>query len=81
MSDPTGFLKYSRKNIEQRAVKLRVQDWQDIYEAPSEAVIPLLQQQASRCMDCGVPFCQVSPGCPLENSIPGSLERGLGRTA
>ena len=70
MSDPTGFLKYSRKDLPRRPVELRVQDWQDVYEEPSEDLTPQLQQQASRCMDCGVPFCQVSPGCPLENLIP-----------
>ncbi|MEO7162211.1 MAG: glutamate synthase subunit beta, partial [Bdellovibrionia bacterium] len=70
MSDPTGFIKYSREDIARRPVALRVQDWRDIYETPPETFIPKLQQQASRCMDCGVPFCQVSPGCPLENLIP-----------
>jgi glutamate synthase (NADPH/NADH) small chain len=70
MSDPTGFMKHSRAEIERRPVEIRIQDWKDVYEVPSEALVPKLQLQASRCMDCGVPFCQVSPGCPLENLIP-----------
>ncbi len=44
---------------------VRVRDWKEVYEDfPTEE----LQQQASRCMDCGIPFC--NNGCPLGNIIP-----------
>jgi len=44
-----------------------VADHREIYEpAPEEQ----LRAQASRCMDCGVPFCQGDTGCPVENLIP-----------
>jgi glutamate synthase (NADPH/NADH) small chain len=41
-------------------------DWKEVYEARQEG--PVLRRQASRCMDCGVPFCH--HGCPLGNLIP-----------
>src|SRR5690606_25264833 len=40
-------------------------DWKEVYEPGDSAV---LRRQASRCMDCGVPFCH--QGCPLGNLIP-----------
>jgi len=65
MADPRGFLKYDRELPTRRPVGLRIQDWNEVYDAfPVEA----LQQQASRCMDCGIPFC--SSGCPLGNLVP-----------
>lgn len=48
-----------------RPVDERVQDWLEVYE---EFPVPKLQEQAARCMDCGVPFCH--QGCPLGNIIP-----------
>jgi glutamate synthase (NADPH/NADH) small chain len=43
-----------------------VNDWFEIYlDFPEEK----LRSQASRCMDCGVPFCHT--GCPVNNIIPG----------
>lgn len=67
MGDPTGFLKHRRQDPGHRPVHLRVRDWGEMYEpmAPSE-----LRVQASRCMDCGVPFCNSLHGCPLGNLIP-----------
>lgn len=63
--DPQGFLKYARVDIPKRAASERVRDWQPIYlRAPDDVV----QEQASRCMDCGVAFCH--SGCPLGNLIP-----------
>jgi glutamate synthase (NADPH/NADH) small chain len=40
-------------------------DWKEVYEPFPE---DHLQTQASRCMDCGIPFC--NNGCPLGNLIP-----------
>ena len=50
-----------------RPVELRVLDWKEFYEPISEEK---LQTQGARCMDCGVPFCQSTNGCPVVNLIP-----------
>ncbi|BCQ06643.1 glutamate synthase [NADPH] small chain [Mycobacterium heckeshornense] len=66
MADPTGFLKYTRRELpKRRPVELRLRDWREVYEDFDREV---LQQQATRCMDCGIPFCH--NGCPLGNLIP-----------
>jgi len=65
MGDATGFLKHPRQTPTRRPVPVRLRDWQEVYEPyPLSA----LQVQASRCMDCGIPFC--NNGCPLGNLIP-----------
>ena len=65
MGKPTGFLEFSREMPPKRPVKERVNDYREFVEKyPSQK----LNQQASRCMDCGVPFCH--HGCPLGNIIP-----------
>lgn len=66
MADPRGFLKVTeRETAERRPVEIRIRDWNEVYEKRDQAVV---QQQASRCMDCGIPFCH--QGCPLGNLIP-----------
>jgi glutamate synthase (NADPH) small chain len=65
MGETTGFLKWSRETPTRRPVALRVRDWREVYEPFDRDV---LQQQAGRCMDCGIPFC--NNGCPLGNLIP-----------
>ena len=65
MGDPKGFLKIGRKPAPKRPVEERVRDYRYIYKPWPEDE---LKGQASRCMDCGVPFC--NPGCPLGNLIP-----------
>ena len=65
MGNPTGFLEIARITPERRSVAERIHDWQEVYkDFPEEK----LKAQASRCMDCGVPFCH--QGCPLGNIIP-----------
>jgi glutamate synthase (NADPH/NADH) small chain len=65
MGEPTGFLKYPRELPARREVPVRLRDWKEVYEPfPLERV----ETQASRCMDCGIPFC--NDGCPLGNLIP-----------
>ncbi|MEW6636773.1 MAG: glutamate synthase subunit beta [Actinomycetota bacterium] len=65
MGDPKGFLKIGRKPVPKRSVEERVRDYRYVYKPwPEEE----LRGQASRCMDCGVPFCNT--GCPLGNLIP-----------
>src|SRR5919206_401762 len=67
MADPKGFLKYQRGGPKRRPVELRVQDWKEFYEPIAEDD---LKAQGARCMDCGVPFCQSTNGCPVVNLIP-----------
>ncbi|MDQ1705564.1 MAG: glutamate synthase small chain [Frankiaceae bacterium] len=65
MADPRGFLTTARETPMRRPVDVRILDWHEVYEEfPHER----LQQQAGRCMDCGIPFCH--QGCPLGNLIP-----------
>lgn len=65
MANPAGFLKHTRELPSPRPVEERKQDWKELYEPfTQEKTI----EQASRCMDCGVPFCH--SGCPLGNIIP-----------
>ncbi|AEF38499.1 glutamate synthase subunit beta [Hoyosella subflava] len=65
MGDPRGFLKHGRELPVRRPVALRLLDWHEVYEPFDQT---LLQTQAGRCMDCGIPFCH--EGCPLGNIIP-----------
>ncbi len=65
MGDIRGFLKHDRRTPEHRPVPVRLRDWKEVYE---EFPLEDLQVQASRCMDCGIPFC--NNGCPLGNIIP-----------
>lgn len=66
MADPRGFLKVTdRETAPRRPVPVRIKDWKEVYAERSGAVI---KQQASRCMECGIPFCH--QGCPLGNLIP-----------
>lgn len=67
MADPRGFLKYKREGPSRRPVELRIRDWNELYEPFSDEK---LKVQGARCMDCGVPFCQSSTGCPVVNLIP-----------
>jgi glutamate synthase (NADPH/NADH) small chain len=69
MADPKGFLKSGREVAERRPVEERVHDWNEVYPGgPGRALLPIIREQASRCMDCGIPFCH--QGCPLGNIIP-----------
>ncbi|MDQ3290481.1 MAG: glutamate synthase subunit beta [Bacteroidota bacterium] len=65
MGKPTGFMEFGRELPKKRDPKLRVNDYNELYEPFGEDKI---QTQAARCMDCGVPFCH--SGCPLGNIIP-----------
>ncbi|MFA5039137.1 MAG: glutamate synthase subunit beta [Candidatus Omnitrophota bacterium] len=65
MGDAKGFLKTKRRSAGYRAVGERLRDYQEV-----EARLPQedVRQQASRCMDCGVPFCHNA--CSMANVIP-----------
>ncbi len=66
MGDPTGFLTHGRQDAPHRPVAERTKDYAET-DAPLSAED--LMCQASRCMDCGIPFCH-GTGCPLANRIP-----------
>jgi glutamate synthase (NADPH/NADH) small chain len=69
MADPRGFLRHGREVAERRPVAERIHDWQEVSPGgPGRALLPIISTQASRCMDCGIPFCH--QGCPLGNLIP-----------
>nr|XP_037280869.1 LOW QUALITY PROTEIN: putative glutamate synthase [NADPH] [Rhipicephalus microplus] len=63
-----GFMKYKRETEPYRPAMQRMQDWKEIYNR--QGVRKNIRVQAARCMECGVPFCQSSHGCPLGNIIP-----------
>lgn len=66
MAKPTGFLEFARQDPAKRPVEQRVHDYGEIEQPLSLAE---LEQQAARCMDCGVPTCHAF-GCPVKNLIP-----------
>src|SRR4051812_49922943 len=65
MADPKGFMTVGRELPKRRPVDVRIRDWREVYE---DFAAGALEKQASRCMDCGIPFCH--NGCPLGNLIP-----------
>ena len=65
MGDASGFLKIKRKEAGNRPVKERVCDFSEVEQILNSED---RQLQASRCMDCGIPFCHW--GCPVDNLIP-----------
>jgi glutamate synthase (NADPH/NADH) small chain len=65
MGKVTGFLEYSRELPLKRPVQERIHDYNEFVLRYTDEK---LNQQAARCMDCGVPFCH--NGCPLGNLIP-----------
>ncbi len=65
MGKPTGFLENKRNIPGDRNPAERLKDWKEVHTHFTEDAI---KTQASRCMDCGVPFCH--KGCPLGNIIP-----------
>ncbi|MGW7445326.1 glutamate synthase subunit beta [Kitasatospora sp. NPDC054795] len=66
MADPKGFLTTPKQLAERRPVDVRLKDWNEVYVERS--LLPIVTEQAGRCMDCGIPFCH--NGCPLGNLIP-----------
>jgi glutamate synthase (NADPH) small chain len=66
MGNPRGFIEHRERRLPtRRPIPVRVADWSEVYEPfPDDE----LRTQASRCMGCGVPFCNYA--CPLGNIIP-----------
>ncbi|MBM3838290.1 MAG: glutamate synthase subunit beta [Verrucomicrobia bacterium] len=74
MGKPTGFIEYLRELPLDRPAVKRIKDWNEFHYHMEPAK---LQQQAARCMDCGIPFCHMgtllsgmASGCPINNLIP-----------
>jgi glutamate synthase (NADPH/NADH) small chain len=65
MGRPTGFLEFKRVKLPSRPIEERVRDWKEVYLLDP---VEQSREQATRCMDCGIPFCH--QGCPLGNLIP-----------
>lgn len=65
MGKPTGFLEVERRDRRYAPVAERVTHWNEFTEDPSPEAV---SRQASRCMDCGIPFCHSA--CPVNNLIP-----------
>ena len=73
MGKPTGFLEYERKNKAVEPLE-RIKNFNEFHTPMSDKD---RKEQASRCMNCGVPFCQsgmmingMASGCPLNNLVP-----------
>ncbi|MDU2065572.1 MAG: glutamate synthase subunit beta, partial [Sporomusaceae bacterium] len=74
MGKPTGFMEYSACLPADRQPQERIRDWREFHLAMQGEE---LQVQASRCMECGTPFCHTGmmiggmvSGCPLHNLMP-----------
>jgi len=88
MGKPTGFIEYLRELPVDRNAHERIRDWYEFHEHMEDKK---LQDQAARCMDCGVPFCHtgtllsgMASGCPIHNLIPDwndLIYRGLWKEA
>src|ERR1700754_742184 len=65
MGKPTGFLEFTRELADKRPVRDRLNDFKEFIQRYTDQK---LNQQAARCMNCGIPFCH--HGCPLGNVIP-----------
>ena len=65
MGKVTGFKEYTRQLPTRRPVEERINDFFEVYQPFPHTNV---QQQAARCMDCGIPFCHT--GCPVDNIIP-----------
>ena len=67
MGKATGFIEFERVSDHEREPDKRMGDFNEFHTGLAEAD---RRAQGSRCMDCGVPFCQTASGCPVDNLIP-----------
>ena len=74
MGNPRGFLYFQRAELIKLEPEERIKNYREFSELPSKKE---QERQGGRCMNCGVPFCQVGKieqkkeiGCPLKNLIP-----------
>ena len=74
MGNPKGFIEIERKEGGYRPINERIFDYGEVEQTLNESD---RKDQASRCMDCGIPFCHSS--CPVESNIPEMAGCGLSR--
>lgn len=89
MGKPTGFLEYERQDNAATDPLKRIKNFEEFHEPMRDKE---RREQAARCMNCGVPFCQsgmmiggMVSGCPLNNLVPewndllymGNVEKAL----
>ncbi len=67
MGKITGFKEFDRKEIDYAPVEERIKHYKEFTKPLAKEE---LEDQAARCMECGVPFCHSNYGCPLGNTIP-----------
>jgi glutamate synthase (NADPH/NADH) small chain len=67
MADVRAFITLRRATPSRQTPAERLRHWNEFYHPMGDAAV---DAQASRCMDCGVPFCQSDTGCPVRNIIP-----------
>ncbi|MFW6229347.1 MAG: glutamate synthase, partial [Alkalispirochaeta sp.] len=67
MGKPTGFMDFPRQKAAWIDPADRVTNFDEFRRELDDAE---REKQGARCMDCGVPFCQSSFGCPVDNLIP-----------
>lgn len=65
MGNPTAFLEIDRQDRDLAPPRERVRSWDEFVAAPPATEV---SRQASRCMECGIPFCHTA--CPVNNLIP-----------
>ena len=65
MGKPTGFLEIERRDRAYEPREARLKTWREFVKP-----LPVgdVEQQAARCMNCGIPYCHT--GCPVNNLIP-----------
>ena len=70
MGKVTGFLEVDRQDRKYRPASDRIRNFKEFFVPLPDQVI---RDQASRCMECGIPFCHDMKGlkgCPVNNQIP-----------
>jgi glutamate synthase (NADPH/NADH) small chain len=65
MGNPRGFIEVQRKLSGNRPINERIDDYGEVEQTLNDQDRKL---QASRCMDCGIPFCHWA--CPVSSKIP-----------
>lgn len=67
MGKVTGFLEIDRQSQKYQPASDRVRHFREFTIPMTEGEV---QKQSARCMDCGIPYCHGSTGCPVNNQIP-----------
>ncbi len=67
MGKPTGFMEYEREVVKDVPPAMRLGNFDEFHV---ELNVAERIKQGARCMDCGVPFCHSSYGCPISNLMP-----------